>query len=165
MSPDIPFWEQKLLKNSEVFFFPIRSQYVHQKLIGNEAKAVAEQLRKKFHLQRIRVQFPALRAGNSQVLTSFPAGNRASSSARGMNPHRQHRHSHSRWEHPTMLFSMGHQLVKLTAPARPPDTGVDRRQWLSVQFAQELLKLCLEVISYPCASDSGTNKSSKFNES
>lgn len=44
------------------WFFFIHSQYVHQQLTGNEAEDVTQQLRMKFHLQRIRVQFPALRA-------------------------------------------------------------------------------------------------------
>lgn len=50
------------IKIARCFFFFIHSQYVHQQLTGNEAKDVAQQLRMKFHLQRISVQFPALRA-------------------------------------------------------------------------------------------------------
>lgn len=58
-----------------------------------------------------------------------------------------------------MLFSMGHWLGKLIAPAHSPDTVVDRKQWSSVQFAEELLKLHSKVISHPCASDLGASKS------
>lgn len=116
------------------FFFFIHSQYVHQQLTGNEAKRYGSAVENEISLTKDQSSVPStqgwplfLQGMEQPLLTS--AGSLPS--ACDINPHRytDTNKAPAGGSIPRCSSLWDPRLVKLTAPAHSPDTGVERRQW------------------------------------